>query len=73
MKFAMGESKKLFAVKVTETRTKMVEVEAADQWSADTEAEKNWRGGEYLLDADCIEDVRFSSSPAMDKKTEDAK
>lgn len=70
MKGLFSEAKKLYKVKVKETRTVIVEVEATDQWDAEKVAENNWRNSEYILGTECIEDVNFNASPAMRKITD---
>jgi hypothetical protein len=49
----------VYKVKITETLTKMVEVEAENKLSAEQQVGDNWRNSEYILDADDFSGVTF--------------
>ena len=54
---------KNFEVAITETLKKIVTVEAETLDEAEWLAEAAWRRGEYVLDAECFEGVKFKGSP----------
>ncbi len=61
-----------YAVNITETLQKEVKIEAESREQAQYIAEKNWRQGEYILDADDFSEVNFETKqPKVTEKTPD--
>ena len=57
----------VYKVKITETLTMTVEVEAEDKPSAEQQVHDNWRNSDYILDADNFTDVTFEVIDAETK------
>ena len=52
---------KIYKVTITETLQKEVEIEANNDAEAEDICNRNWKDGEYILDADCFQGVDFSA------------
>ena len=52
---------KTYKVTITETLKMGVEVQAESQWEAERIASDNWRNSQYILDAECFDEVEFEA------------
>jgi hypothetical protein len=59
-----------FSVKITETLSMTVEVEASSREEAEQKVNDNWRNSEYILDADNFIGVTFEAAPVKREKTQ---
>ena len=62
-----------YEVNIRETLEKRVTVEAESRAEAEAVAERNWRGGEYILDADCFTGVDFTAKRAPERGREEGR
>jgi hypothetical protein len=59
---------KNYQVKITETLSMTVTVEAENAMEARDIAERNWKNSEYILDADHFQGVTFTLPKNRDRK-----
>lgn len=58
---------KEYEVNIRETLETSVVVEAASREEAEAIAERNWKNGEYILDADNFQGVEFEAKKPHDR------
>lgn len=58
---------KEYEVNIRETLEKKVTVEAESRADAEALVERCWRGGEYILDAECFTGVDFTVKRTLER------
>ena len=62
-----------YEVNIRETLQMKVKVEAESRTEAEDVVSRNWRGGEYILDADCFTGVDFTAKRAPERGREEGR